>query len=61
MSTLIDFGNGMRIREDTINNIADQISETLKKELPEAAQNIIVIRNILSKVEENISYKKVCL
>ena len=61
MSTLIDFGNGIRIREDTINNISNQISETLKRELPEAAQNIIVIRNVLSKVEEDISCKKICL
>lgn len=51
MLEFINYGNGKMISSEITHNAAKSVVETIKKELPEEAQCISVIRAVLSEAK----------
>lgn len=61
MAEFVNYGNEIVIPSDTTHNVALNIIETIKKELPEEAQCVSVINEILSDVKTIMETSKLKL
>ena len=61
MDEYVSYGNGIVISKRKIEQISEDFIQIIKKELPEEAQNIMVIDGILSSVKTKIHAKTIRL
>lgn len=57
MNEYVSYGNGIVVPKRKIEKISEDFIQIIKKELPEEAQNITVIDDILSSVKNKIRAK----
>ena len=61
MNEYVSYGNGIIVSKTTIEKISEEFIQIIKKELPEEAQNIMVIDGILSSVKTKLHAKTIRL